>query len=138
MDPGNDPAEAQLWLAYVNELLKAARESPGGMPPCGGPLVPAFATELAARGGALREYLARETRPSGYFADLARIETAGFLDEYVWYYLRNVETDRTPPAGLDLAGFEIFRQRELATHVVKTGARVKVNSVQVLPLVPTP
>ncbi len=138
VDPGNDPAEAQLWVAYASELLKAARESPGGMPPCGGPLGPAFATELAARGGALREYLARETRPSGYFADLARIETAGFLDEYVWYYLRNVETDRTPPAGLDLAGFEVFRQRELATHVVKTGARVKVNSVQVLPLVPTP
>ena len=38
VDPANDPAEAQLWVAYASELLKAAREAPGGMPPCGGPL----------------------------------------------------------------------------------------------------
>ena len=138
IDPGNDPAEAQLWVIYASELLKSARAVPGAMPPCGGPVRPSFATELAARGGALREYLAREPRPPGYFAELARIEAAGFLDEYVWYYLRNVETDKTPPAGLDVAAFEVFRQRELATHVVKTGARVKVNSVQVLPLVAAP
>ena len=137
VDPANDPAEAQIWVAYASELLKAARAAPDGMPPCGGPLRPTFATELAARGGALREYLARETRPTGYFAELARIESAGFLDEYVWYYLRG-ENDKTPPAGLELAAFEVFRQRELAAHVVKTGARVKVNSVQVLPLVSTP
>ena len=138
VDPGNDPAEAQLWVTYASELLKASREAPGGMPPCGGPLRPTFTTELAARGGALREYLARETRPPGYFAQLASIEAAGFFDEYVWYYLRDVEIDKTPPAGLDLAAFEVFRQQELATHVVKTSARVKMNSVQLLPLIPAP
>jgi len=138
VDPGNDPAEVQLWAAYASELLKAARETPAVLPPCGGALRPNFATELAARGGALREYLARDTRPPGYFAELARIEAGGFLDEYVWYYLRAVETEKSAPAGLDLAAFEVFRQRELATHVVRTGARVRVNTVRLLPLIPTP
>src|SRR5262245_48035016 len=117
IDPGNDAAEAQLWVAYASGLLKAAREAPGTLPPCGGALTSRFATELAARREALREYRSRDPRPPGYFAELARVEDAGFLDEYVWYYLRDAATETTPPAGLDLAGFEGFRQRELATHV---------------------
>ena len=138
IDPGNDAAEAQLWVAYASELLAAARATPGAMPPCGGPLLPRFATELAARSSALREYLARDARPAGYFAELARIESAGFLDEYVWHYLRDVDSEKTPPAALDLAGFEAFRLRELAAHQVKTGARVRVNTVRTLPLAPAP
>ena len=135
VDPGNDPDEAQLWVAYASELLKSARDIPGAMPACGGPLLPAFAIELAARSGALRAWQARDPRPAGYFEELARVESAGFLDEYVWHYLRSVD-DKTPPAGLDLVGFEVFRQRELATHVVRTGARVRVNTVRKLPMAP--
>ena len=138
IDPANDPAETQLWAAYATELLRASRDAPGAIPPCGGPLRPTFATELAARGTALREYLARDVRPPGYFADLGRVEAAGFLDEYVWHYLHDVEIDKAPPAGLDLAAFETFRQRELATHQVRTGARVRVNTVRALPLEPGP
>jgi hypothetical protein len=137
IDPGNDPAEAQLWVVYATELLKAARESPGAMPACGGPLLPTCATELTARGAALREYLARDSRPAGYFAELASVEAGGLLEEYVWHYLRSAK-DKSPPAELDLAAFELFRQRELAAHVVRTGARVRVNAVQALPLNPAP
>jgi hypothetical protein len=133
-----NPAEAPLWAAYATELLRASRDAPGAMPPCGGPLRPTFTTELAARGVALREYLAREERPSGYFAELARVEAAGFLDEYVWHYLHDVDIDKAPPAGLDLAAFATFQQRELATHQVRTGARVRVNAVRALPLAQGP
>jgi hypothetical protein len=139
MDPLSDPAEAPLWFSYAAELLRATRETPGALPPCGGPLAPLFATELAARRAALRDYAAREAtaRSSEYFTQLARVDAAGFLEEYAWHYLRR-STEQNAPAELDLAGFESFRLRELATHEVKTGARVRVNTVRMLPLEPAP
>ena len=120
--------------------LRVSRETPDTLPPCGGPLVPGFLAELAARRGALREYIAREPaqRTSAYFSQLERIDAAGFLDEYVWHYLRNQSRDTLPPADLDMPAFETFRQRELPAHAVITGARVRVNTVRALPLDPQP
>ena len=139
-DLATDPADTALWLVYAAELLRASRDIPDALPPCGGPLIPGFASELAARRAALREYLARapEQRTSPYFSELARIEAAGFLEEYVWHYLRNESRDIAPPPELDLPAFENFRQRELAEHEVRTGARVRVNTVRALPLDPQP
>ena len=139
-DSATDPADAALWLIYAGELLRASRDIPDALPPCGGPLVPGFAAELTARRAALREYLAREPaqRTSPYFSELARIEAAGFLEEYVWHYLRSESRDTSPPADLDLPAFETFRQRELPEHAVRTGARVRVNTVRALPLDPQP
>jgi len=137
IDPGTEPAEASLWFSYAAELLRASRETAGAMPACGGALVPRYLTELAARRAALREFRSRDaaTRGSEYFSQLERIDAAGFLDEYVWHFLRN-ETETTVPAGLDLPGFESFRLRELAAHAPQTGAHVRVNTVRVLPPVP--
>jgi hypothetical protein len=81
----------------------------------------------------------RDAQPdSAYFSELARIEAAGYLEEYVWHYLRSEGLDKEPAAELDLAGFESFRLRELAAHEAKTGARVRVNTVRALPLDPQP
>jgi hypothetical protein len=137
IDPGTDPAEASLWFAYAAELLSASRVTAHAMPACGGALVPLFDTELAARRAALRDYRARAAtdRGSEYFSLLERIDAAGFLDEYVWHYLSK---GAQVPEGLDLAGFEDFRLRELAMHQPKTGAHVRVNTVRVLPLDPAP
>jgi hypothetical protein len=138
-DAGQDPADAALWFAYAGELLRASRDIPGAMPPCGGMLIPGYAAELAARRAALREYHMRDAQAdSAYFSELARIDAAGFLEEYVWYYLRSEVLDKEPPGELDLAGFESFRLRELAAHEAKTGARVRVNTVRALPLDPQP
>jgi hypothetical protein len=139
IDPGMAPAEASLWFSYAAELLRSSRETAGAMPACGGALVPVHATELAARRAALRDFRARDpaARHSEYFSLLARVEDAGFLEEYVWHYLRHA-TEREVPAGLDLAGFDTFRSRELASHLPDTGARVRVNMVRVLPLDPAP
>lgn len=139
-DSTADPADAALWFTYAGELLRVSRENPDTLPPCGGPLVPGFLAELAARRGALREYLAREPaqRTSAYFSQLERVDAAGFLDEYVWHYLRNQSRDTLPPADLDMPGFETFRQHELPAHAVMTGARVRVNTVRALPLDPQP
>lgn len=133
-----DTASAAAWLAYAVELARFSGEHPETRPACGGRLVPGFAAELAARQAALREYRMRAaaTLPSGYFDELARVEAAGFLDEYVWHFLRNEQWDAVPQASLELEAFEAFRKRELATHVVQSGARVRINAVRVLPAPP--
>lgn len=125
--------EATWWISYADELLRASRDDPGSLPPCGGPLLPGFAAEFAARVRALRDYQARDAaaRHSAYFDDLARIDAAGFLDEYVWENLR--KSGATMPPGLELAAFLEFRALELPRHVYFTGAHVRVNRVRVLP-----
>jgi hypothetical protein len=138
VDATTDNAAAAAWLAYAVELTRFSREHPEARPPCGGQLVPGFAAELAARHAALREYRARDTtaRTSSYFNELERVEASGFLDEYVWHYLRDERSDVMPPPGIDLGAFGQFRERELANHAAQSGARVRINTVRVLPAPP--
>jgi hypothetical protein len=138
VEANSDPTEAALWLTYAVELNRFSREQPQTRSACGGVLAPGFAAELSARRAALDEYLAREParRSSRYFDELARIDAAGFFDEYVWHYLRNEKWDLTAPMGTKLAEFEDFRARELASHRMQSGAHVRLNEVRVLPLAP--
>jgi hypothetical protein len=138
VQPTSDSASVAAWLAYAIELTRFSGDHPDTRPPCGGLLEPGFAAELAARQAALREYRtsAGAALTSSYFNELARVDDAGFLDEYVWHYLRNDRWDLTPPAGLDLDAFEPFRERELAAHAVQSGARVRINAVRPLPAPP--
>lgn len=140
IEPGNDPAEASLWFHYVNVLLGTATDEPERLPPCGGALVPGYQAELTARRSALREFLARDAaeRGSEYFSDLAKIDAAGFLEEYVWHFLRDQRLDKNPPAGLELDAFREWLARNFPAHNVRTGAHVRVSTVRALPLDPAP
>jgi hypothetical protein len=140
VDSSYDPDTAALWLTYALELVKYSREHPDTRPACGGRLLAGFDAELAARRAALAQYRGRDAAQRGtrYFDELLRVEEAGFLAEYAWHYLRDDRRDVSPPEGLRLAEFDVFRQRELATHVVQSGARVRINTVRALaaPTVP--
>jgi hypothetical protein len=140
VDSSYDAETAALWLTYALELVKYSREHPDTRPACGGRLLAGFDAELAARRAALAQYRARDAaqRAARYFDELLRIDDAGFLAEYAWHYLRDELRDLSPPAGLRLEEFESFRQRELASHVVQSGARVRINTVRALaaPTVP--
>jgi hypothetical protein len=140
VDAGSDPGDAPLWLAYAIELARRAQDSPAILPPCGGTVQPDYAAERVARRVALDEYRRRATseRTSEYFDALARVDAAGFFDEYVWTFLRDPARDITVPTSLALDEFEKFRARELATHRVETGAHVRVNTVRALPLAAVP
>jgi hypothetical protein len=140
VDTIHDRDTAALWFTYALELVKYSREHPQTRPACGGKLAAGHAAELSARRAALAEYRGREAgaRGDNYFDELLRIDDAGLLDEYTWHYLRNARIDSAPPAELDLAAFEIYRARELATHVVQSGARVRINTVRELPFAAVP
>jgi hypothetical protein len=138
VDSNFDPDTASLWFGYAAQLVSLSRQHPETRPPCGGRLVPGFAAELAARRAMLQQYRSFDAsrRVNRYFDELLHINEAGFLDEYVWHYLRNERWDVTPPEDLDLRGFELFRERELGAHVVQSGARVRINTVRALPPAP--
>jgi hypothetical protein len=140
IDTSYDRDIGALWFVYAQELVKYSREHPHTRPACGGKLSAGYAAELSARRAALEQYRARapEARIDPYFNELLRIEAAGFLDEYHWHYLRNERIDATPLKELDLGDFEVFRARELAAHVVQSGARVRINTVRELPLAVVP
>jgi hypothetical protein len=124
-----------MWLAYAVELAGFVREHPDAAPPCGGWVEPPFAIELDARLVALREYRARPAngRRSSYFAVLSRVESVGFLDEYVWSYLHKDAWGTTPPHELAMGAFEEYRARELGAHSAQSGAHVRINAVRSLP-----
>lgn len=138
VDPNVAADETSLWVAYAAELLRLTQVHPQLRPVCGGRLEPDPAAEVSAREAALREYRARSAaaRTSAYFDELARVADAGFLDEYVWYYLRAAGVDAARPAQLD--EFEKYRKQNLSAHVARTGAHVNFNAVRSLPLSSAP
>lgn len=140
MDASGDAADAAMWLAYAVTLAQYEREHPDARPPCGGEFEPPFQVEVAARRAALHEYRVRPAngRRSNYFETLARVEAAGFLDEYVWTHLHVRGWGTSPPHELAIGAFEEFRARELAAHEVQSGAHVRINEVRALPLAPAP
>ncbi len=135
VDSRFDPETAALWFAYAARLITFSREHPETRPACGGRLVPGFAAELAARREALAQYRSRghAGNGDGYFAELARVDDAGLLEEYVWHYLRDEKLDAVPPLELQMGAFDEYRERELVAHVVESGARVRINTVRQLP-----
>jgi hypothetical protein len=134
MAPGGDVFDTPAWFAYALELSRYARENPGAAPPCGGLIDPPFTLEVEARRAALREYRARPVhgRRSNYFNTLARVEDAGFLEEYVWSYVHREAWGATPPDGLALDAFAGYRARELASHTAQSGASVRIHAVRIL------
>jgi hypothetical protein len=135
VDGNYDADTAAMWFAYATQLVSYSREHPETRPACGGRLDPGFDAELVARRAVLAEYRARDpaARGSRYFDELLRVDDAGFLEEYVWHYLRNERRDVSAPAGLELEAFDVFRQQQLGSHVVQSGARVRINTVRALP-----
>jgi hypothetical protein len=135
VDSHYDADAASLWLIYAGELVKFSREHPGTRPPCGGRLVPRHDAELAARRAALTTHRARAEGSAElpYWDELDQIERAGFLAEYSWHFFHDARDPVAPP-HLDLAGFEEYRARELSRHRVESGARVRINTVRVLPV----
>ena len=138
MNASGDAADAAMWLAYAVTLVQYAREHPDQGPPCGGEFEPPFEVEVEGRRAALREYRARPAngRRSNYFETLARVEAAGFLDEYVWTFLHTRAWGTSPPHELAIGAFDEFRAQDLAAHEVQSGAHVRINEVRVLPLAP--
>ncbi len=127
-DPATPPSERPLWTAYLyTRAALVAQESEDVQLPLGDHAA-SFDEELRARLIAVNLYRQLRRRnpafESAYFADLDRVETAGFLREYVWRYLRR--SSWTQPDGLRLAAFDAWRAAHLRNHVPVTHGRIAV------------
>lgn len=127
-DPATPPAERPLWTAYLyTRAAFVAAESHDVALPLGEHTA-SFREEVRGRLIAVNLYreLARKDPAlhSAYFADLARVEAAGFLREYVWRYLRKPSWSR--PDGLRLASFDAWRAVHLEGHVPETYGQLRI------------
>lgn len=127
-DPATPRAERQLWAAYLytRAALVAAESEQTALPL--GEHTASFDEELRGRLIAVHLYQqlrhANPTFRSAYFADLANVEGAGYLREYVWRYLR--EPAWTQPDGLRLRAFDAWRRQHLRHHVPETFGRIDI------------
>jgi hypothetical protein len=126
-DPTTPPSERKLWAIYLytRAAATAVETEHESFPPGEHPA--SFNEEVRAR--LLAVHLYRQLRSSDtalssvYFADLDRVEAAGFLSEYVWRYLRSASWTR-PPDGLALVSFDAWRATHLRHHVPVTHGRI--------------
>jgi hypothetical protein len=125
-DPATPEQESRIWLAYLfARAAFAVGESSEG--PAAGEREASFEEELRGRTTAVNMFRALKHNDaqlaSAYFNDIDRVEAAGYLREYVWRYLRQTAW-KTPPAGLDLAGFDTWRATHLPHHIAITHGRI--------------
>ena len=128
-DPETPSNERQLWTIYLyTRAALAASESDAGPLPLG-IRAPSFEGEVRARRVAvgLFRQLERDDPEFGsrYFDDLDRIESAGFMREYVWRYLKQPSWSAAPP-GLQLTQFDAWRAVHLRYHVPVTHGSIAV------------
>jgi hypothetical protein len=126
-DPATPASERKLWTIYLYTRAAAtAAETEHESLPIG-EHPPSFNEEVRARLLAVNLYRQlRRSEPalsSVYFADLDRVEAAGYLREYVWRYLRSGSWTH-PPEGLELASFDAWRHAHLRHHVPVTYGRI--------------
>jgi len=135
MNDGSDDAVAadMLYLATLAALLD---KSPQLGPVCGGQFVPDFGTDVDAyrtvavisnQGGDEKSRIGKH---------LALIDSAGFLEEFVWTDLHRDEWGKTIPQGLALADFKKWRKKNLKGFRLHPLGSVVVNHPRPLPLEP--
>jgi len=128
-DPETPPNERRLWTIYLyTRAALAASESDAGPLPLG-IRAPSFEGEVRARRVAvgLFRQLDRDDADFGsrYFDDLDRVESAGYMREYVWRYLKQPSWTATPPE-LHLGEFDAWRTVHLRYHVPVTHGHIAV------------
>jgi hypothetical protein len=125
-DPATPVQESRIWLAYLfARAAFAASENAAG--PAVGEREATFEEELRGRTMAVSTFRALRRNDaqlaSVYFSDIDRVESAGFLREYVWSYLHHTSW-QTTPADLNLTGFDEWRATHLTNHVAVTHGRI--------------
>ncbi len=87
-----------------------------------------FSEELAGRRTLAyiwHEIQKNETGGNAYLDALTQVQAAGFMPEYVWYYLNPKKwTDR--PANLRLEDFTAWNQAHLPEHRPETQAKIQI------------
>ncbi len=122
-----------LWMFYSMARIKFISENPGLYEWQPGLVVSTFEEEFQGRWMLVHsfEHNLRQGKPnaSPYCADLLRIHQAGFLREYVWWYLGQPSwPSHQQPANL--LSFMQWAKGNLGNHVVETHGGVNMDQAK--------
>lgn len=103
-------------------------------PACGGEIEPPFATEVGLFRAVFVEGELIGKSPFG--KRLARVDEAGFLEEFVWTERHRESWSPTPPEGLELAAYAAWKKKNLKRLRIPPLASIVAHSPRALPLEP--
>lgn len=131
---GGSDVEMQAGIVYLALLNTLAGKSPELAPVCGGEVVPSLETEA----GLYREMFGfDEDLAKGRFGKtIARIEQAGFLEEFLWTDQHREAWGTTPPKGLTLSEYEVWRKKNLKRFNAPDFGTVTIDHPRPLPIEP--
>jgi hypothetical protein len=120
-----------MYLALLNTVVD---QVPTLAPVCGGAVVPTLEAEAGVyrRMSGIDEELAK----TGFGKTIARIDEAGFLEEFLWVERHREAWGTAPPPDLDLDAFESWRKKNLKRFKVPHFGNVTINHPRPLPVEP--
>lgn len=121
---------ATIWLGYL--MARAAYHWEHKLPaPASGTIIPAFAEEAYARDAAAEIYQELKQKEKGlhdnYWETLSQIRKKGFMNAYVWTYLRQPSWPKSQQPK-NLAAFETWSRLLLKNHKAQTHGSLAAGS----------
>src|ERR1041384_3427363 len=123
------PEEGAIWFFYPTARAKFIREHPELYEGKSGAVVPLFEEEFQGRwimaDSCAHNLQQGKSPPSAYLVDLLRVHRAGFLREYVWWYLGQPSwpAQQQPPK---LLAFMAWTRLNLRNHAVETHGGIEI------------
>jgi hypothetical protein len=128
-------ADPGFGMSYLVGLSSQTARTDVALPACGGRLRPAFRTEVATWQLALR-VATRSAAGSDFANKVAKVEGAGYLEEFIWTLHHQEDWGDNPPENLDLKAFSKWSRKHLKNIRVPNFGYVEINQVRELPIEP--
>ena len=130
IDPSLDTKTMAMWLAYL--LAREEYHTKHTLPlPSSGEIIPSFDEEVSARNTAVQIYTELKEKDKqlhdDYWEALVQIRAKGFMEAYVWTYLRRPEWPKEKQPA-NMAAFENWRNANLKNHKPQTVGRLTVQT----------
>lgn len=127
--PTQNQRDAAIWFFYIGARAKFIHEHPQLYQGQSGLVVPTFDEEMAGRWMLVHscenELQQGKAVPSAYLADLLRVHQAGYLSEYVWWFL-NQPSWRGDQQPANLLAFIVWANANLNGHAVETYGGIRI------------
>ncbi|HEY6125760.1 MAG TPA: hypothetical protein VIV63_14000 [Steroidobacteraceae bacterium] len=128
---GGSDDDMASGLMYLVLLSAVAEQAPELVPVCGGEFVPGYDAELDLYRGMIAMNGEDDATRSG--KQLAKVEKAGFLEEFVWVELHRESWGETAPSGLTLPEYQAWRKKNLKRFKPPSFGSVVVQHPRALP-----
>ena len=124
-----DTGSTTVWMGYL--LARAKYREDHHVPlPAAGEILPSFQEEVYARDYGVRIYQEWKAENKGwkepYWETLSEINTKGFLDAYVWTYLRRHDWPKSDQPK-NLTAYKDWSDSLLKNHHVQTHGSLVLN-----------